>query len=77
MAYPGRAPHVHFVIKGRGFEPLTTQLYVQGAPGNAHDSILNRIGDPARRASLIVPFEPHPERAGERTARFDIVLDPG
>ena len=77
VAYPGRAPHIHFVIKGRGFEPLTTQMYVQGAPENAHDGLLNRIGNPARRASLVVPFEPHPELAGERTARFDIVLGLG
>ena len=77
VAYPGRAPHIHFTIKGRGFEPLTTQMYVQGAPENAHDSVLNRIGNPARRASLIVPFEPHPELAGEQAARFDVVLDQG
>ena len=63
--------------EGRGFEPLTTQTYVQGAPENVHDSVLNRIGNPARRASLVVPFEPHPELAGERTARFDVVLDLG
>ena len=77
VAYPGRAPHVHFTIKGHGFEPLTTQMYVQGAPENAYDGLLNRIGNPARRASLIVPFEPHPELAGELTARFDVVLDQG
>ena len=77
VAYPGRAPHVHFTIKGHGFEPLVTQMYVQGAPENAHDSVLNRIGNPARRASLVVPFEPHPELAGELTARFNIVLDQG
>ena len=77
VAYPGRAPHIHFVIKGHGFEPLVTQMYVQGAPENAHDGLLNRIGNPARRASLIVPFEPHPELAGEQTARFDVVLGQG
>ena len=77
VAYPGRAPHIHFVIEGHGFEPLITQMYVQGAPENAYDRLLNRIGNPARRASLIVPFEPHPELAGEQTARFDIVLGVG
>ena len=77
VAYPGRAPHIHFTIKGRGFEPLVTQMYVQGAPENAYDGLLNRIGNPARRASLIVPFEPHPELAGEQTARFDVVLGQG
>ena len=74
VAYPGRAPHIHFAIRGPGFEPLITQLYVQGAPENAKDWILNRVRDPIRRARLVVPFEPHPELAGQRTARFDIVL---
>lgn len=77
VAYPGRAPHIHFAIGGRGFEPLITQMYVQDAPENAYDGPLNRIGNPGRRASLIVPFEPHPDLAGEQTARFDIVLGPG
>ena len=74
VAYPGRTPHIHFAIRGSGFEPLITQMYVQGAPGNAGDWILNRIRDPARRASVVVPFEPHPDLPGQRIARFDIVL---
>ena len=74
VAYPGRAPHIHFAITGPGFEPLVTQMYVQGAPENAGDWLLNRIRDPIRRASLVVPFEPHPELPEQRVARFDIVL---
>ena len=74
VAYPGRAPHVHFALKGHGFEPLVTQMYVQGAPENARDGLLNRIRNPTLRASLVVPFEPHPDLPGERIARFDIVL---
>ena len=77
VAYPGRAPHIHFAIKGHGFEPLITQMYVQGAPENAYDGLLDRIGNPARRASLIIAFEPHPDLPGDQTARFDVVLGPG
>ena len=77
VACPGRAPHIHFAIKGRGFEPLITRMYVRGAPENACDGLLDRIGNPARRASLVVPFKPHPELAGEQAVRFDIVLDLG
>ena len=74
VAYPGRTPHIHFAIRGPGFEPLITQMYVKGAPENARDWIFNSIRDPVRRASLVVPFEPHPELSGQRVARFDIVL---
>ena len=74
VAYPGRTPHIHFVVRGSGFEPLVTQMYVRGAPENAGDWLLNRIHDPIRRASVLVPFEPHPDLPGQKTARFDIVL---
>ena len=74
VSYPGRTPHIHFVIRGPGFEPLITQMYVKGAPENERDWILNRVRDPERRASIVVPFEPHPEHADQRVARFDIVL---
>ena len=74
VAYPGRAPHIHFIVRGPGFEPLVTQMYVDGAPENTRDWILNRVRDPVRRASIVVPFEPHPELPAQRVARFDIVL---
>ena len=74
VAYPGRAPHIHFAVEGPGFEPLITQMYVRGAPENAGDWILNGIRDSIRRASLLVAFEPHPDLPGQRIARFDIVL---
>ena len=75
VAYPGRAPHIHFAIQGAGFEPMITQMYVQDAPENAWDGPLNRVRDPALRASLVVGFEPHPDLPGQRVARFDIVLN--
>lgn len=74
VPYPGRAPHIHFTISGPGFEPLTTQMYVAGAPENARDWILNNVGDRRARASLIVEFAPRAETPGELVANFDIVL---
>jgi len=74
VPYGFRTPHIHFAVRGPGFEPLVTQLYVAGEPRNARDGVLNRIADPRRRASVIVPFELHPEEPGELIARFDIVV---
>lgn len=74
--YPGRAPHIHVALSGGGFRRLTTQLYVAGAPENSRDFLLNRVSDPALRASLVVPFD-RPAGAGAAeplVARFDIVL---
>lgn len=73
VAYPGRAPHIHFTISGPGFEPLTTQMYVAGAPENASDWILNRL--PRRtREQLIVPLNPAVSAKDELSGVFDIVL---
>ena len=75
VAYPGRAPHIHFKISGPGIRPLVTQMYVQGAPENAGDWLLNGVRDPAQRASLIVRFVPAPEiEVGALGGRFDIVV---
>ena len=40
VAYPGRAPHIHFALSGQGVERLTTQMYVAGEPLNEGDILL-------------------------------------
>lgn len=74
VAYPGRAPHIHFTISGPGIEALTTQMYVAGAPENKRDWILNSIRDARAREGLIVKIEQHPDLPGELVGKFDIVL---
>ena len=73
VAYPGRAPHIHFAIKGAGFESLTTQMYVAGEPLNEKDFILNSIADAKLRQSLIVSLDPI-AKEGALAGLFDIVL---
>lgn len=75
VPYASRAPHIHFAIRGPRVQPLITQLYVEGAPENQRDFLLNGISDPDARRSLVVPFERDPALpSGELVARFDIVL---
>lgn len=75
VAYPGRAPHIHFAISGAGLAPLTTQMYVAGEPLNDRDLLLNRIADPERRRALIVPLVAAPAGVPASLAgRFDIIL---
>lgn len=74
VPYPGRTPHIHFKIQGQGIEPLATQLYVAGEPGNARDGIYNSIKDEVVRKSVTIPFEEDPLGAGELVAYFEIVL---
>jgi protocatechuate 3,4-dioxygenase beta subunit len=76
VPYPSRAaPHIHFMIKVKGRDPWTTQLYLKGHPGNARDGIYRRIGDASAQEAVTVDFRPVKDsRIGELTAKFDIVL---
>jgi len=75
VPYPGRTPHIHFAVKFKGRDKFTTQCYIQGEPGNDRDGVLKNISDSKARNSVIIPFAPlKASRAGELTARFDIVM---
>ncbi len=75
VPYPGRTPHIHYAVKGPGFETLVTQMYVAGEPLNEKDFLFNRIRDPDQRANVLVTFEAAPEvEAGALAGRFDLVI---
>jgi len=75
VAYPGRAPHIHFAIKMKGRERWTTQCYIKGDPANPKDGIWKSVKDDAQRESITVDFAPlKSARAGELTAHFDLVM---
>lgn len=73
IAYPGRAPHIHFALTPSSGRPLVTQMYVAGAPENESDFLLRGIRDQAQRSSLIVPLQTV-RGGGELHGQFDIVL---
>lgn len=69
--YVGRTPHIHFkVVLGRR-DLLTTQLYVEGDPGNERDGLWRRLRDPIDRAALTVPFK---AEGGTLRATFPLVV---
>ena len=71
VAYSGRTPHIHFKVRLGARELLTTQLYVEGDPGNPRDGLWRRLS-PADQTALTVPFAA--DAAGGTRARFDIVV---
>jgi protocatechuate 3,4-dioxygenase beta subunit len=77
VPYPTRrAPHIHFMVKMKGREPFTTQLYIKGHPGNERDGIYRHIGDAGARETVTVDFAPVKDsRIGELAAKFDIVMN--
>jgi protocatechuate 3,4-dioxygenase beta subunit len=75
VPYPGRTPHIHYKIKAKGKDLLTTQCYIKGHPGNERDGIWRSLKDEKARAALTVDFAPLPgAKAGELAARFDVIL---
>ena len=74
VAYPGRAPHIHFAVRTLDGVGLVTQLYVAGSPENLTDRLLRRIESPAARASVIAVFEPDNDDPHRLIARFSIVV---
>jgi protocatechuate 3,4-dioxygenase, beta subunit len=71
VAYGGRAPHIHVKVRMGKRELLTTQLYVQGDPGNERDFLWRNLRGDADRAALTVAFTPGPD--GLR-AQFPLVV---
>jgi protocatechuate 3,4-dioxygenase, beta subunit len=71
VAYGGRAPHIHVKIKLGSREMLTTQLYVEGDPGNARDFVWNRL-DTADRAAVTAPFATGAD--GDLAARYALAV---
>jgi protocatechuate 3,4-dioxygenase beta subunit len=74
VAYPGRAPHIHFALSDSRFATFYTQMYLAGAPENARDFLLSSVRDRKARESLIVTMQPSASEGAEQAGRFDIVL---
>jgi protocatechuate 3,4-dioxygenase beta subunit len=75
VPYVPRTPHIHYKITPGKREPLVTQCYIKGHPGNAADGVLRGIRDPKALASVMVDFKPLKDsKIGELAANWDIVM---
>ena len=71
VAYGSRAPHIHVKVRLGTQHLLTTQLYVQGDPGNASDFVWRNLRHDADRTAVTVKFSP---AANGLQAHFPIVV---
>lgn len=71
VAYSGRTPHIHAKVKLAARELLTTQLYVEGDPGNARDFLWRRMS-PEDRALVTAPYV---DGAQGLSARYALVVE--
>lgn len=74
VPYPGRTPHIHVRVVAPGRPELVTQLYLDGAPGNARDYLFNRLGAAGQEAVLLRPVAADGMEPGAWLAERDIVL---
>ena len=76
VPYPGRpAPHIHVKVKKNNRELLTSQLFINGHPGNKADNVFRDLRDPLSRELVLVDFKPIKEsKIGEFSAHFEIVI---
>lgn len=77
VPYPGRTPHIHFLIRRPGTDDeFTTQCYIKGHKQNDRDGIYRDIRVPKARDSVTVDFKPiKASKTGELEAKFNIVLN--
>ncbi len=51
--YPGRPRHIHYKIRAKGFEELTTQLYFSGDPRLKNDYLYRKNGGTSRTSEVV------------------------
>ncbi len=73
VPYPGRAPHLHIMVRLKGEPVLVTQMYLDGELENDTDFALWRAGDLEKQRRLIADVRP--STAHDFEARFDLVLN--
>lgn len=57
--YPGRTPHIHLKLRHASFGEVTSQLFVDGEPGNERDGLWRWL-PAADRGALAMKLQPVP-----------------
>jgi len=69
VPYPGRTPHIHFTVLENGRKRLTSQMFIEGEPGNARDGLYRSLGADAKWVTMKL------EQAGTSLrGKLDVVL---
>lgn len=72
--YTGRTLHWHIAVNDGEKRLLTTQLFIAGVGQNDRDGILQRMGTPEQRLSVIRDFKPAAPDSGTLVGTWDIIL---
>ena len=69
VPYPGRTPHIHFTVLENNRRRLTSQMFIEGDPGNARDGLYRHLGADAARVTMKVE-----QQGAALRGALDIVL---
>jgi len=73
VPYPGRTPHIHAAVFLPEQRPFVTQIYIEGEPRNAEDSLYRRI-PVEKRALVTAAFKPTAGAKTQFSAEFQVVV---
>jgi protocatechuate 3,4-dioxygenase beta subunit len=65
VAYPGRTPHIHVMLRHASFGEWTSQLFVAGEPANERDFLWRKLAT-ADRQTVAMTLQAAPEASGLR-----------
>jgi protocatechuate 3,4-dioxygenase beta subunit len=75
VAYPGRAPHIHFKVKAKPFKELTTQMFVAGDAALERDSIWRSLRNAELKKQMAIELRPAEANSGASlTGYFEIMI---
>ena len=73
VAYVGRTPHIHVIVRKGDRKLLTTQCYIKGEPRNDRDGIFSRT-PVDRRDTLVAEWKPLGDAANQWAAEWDVII---
>ncbi len=76
VAYPGRTPHIHVKLRHASFGEFTSQLFIEGDPGNARDFLWRQVSAEDQPA-LAMKLQPAPADSGLRWLVRHLLVVPG
>ena len=75
VRYPGRTPHIHFLVAPRNGRQLITQMYIAGHPDNDRDALYRRaLRDVTSAAAIAAKFVQSDGDESAWVAQFDLVV---
>ncbi len=75
VSYPGRCPHIHFIVKKGERKLLTSQLFIEGEPSNKRDFLFRRVPAKGRKLLTAKWVKMPKAKTPQYNVKYDIILN--